>query len=80
MNRKIDLTDTQQKEVLVILGEAEDELYHLLHGSRIEFTDIMGRMTTRLKTHLTSEQQKQVDESFGRLLELWQIPQDSEQK
>jgi hypothetical protein len=80
MNQKLDLTDDQQAQALTVLGETEDELYQLLHASRIEFADIMTRMTTRLKTHLTPEQQQQVDENFGRFLELWQIPPESEPK
>jgi len=80
MSRKLDLTDTQRAEIEAIVGETEVELHQFLHTSRIEFANIMSRMTTRVKTHLSPEQQQKVDENFERFLELWQIPPTPEEK
>ena len=80
MSQKLDLTDAQKAEIITIVSETEGELYRILHTSRVEFADIMGRMITQVKTHLTPEQQQDANENFRRFLELWQIPSTSEEK
>lgn len=80
INRNLDLTNAQQAEIEAIVAETEVELYQFLQKSRIEFAGIMRRMNIRMQTHLTPSQQQQVEESFGRFLELWQIPSTPDEK
>ena len=71
LTRELKLTEAQKPEVEKIVGDTEAEMHTLFQNSLTEFAKIMQSRNAKLKTVLTPEQQKKLDEIQEQMQKHW---------
>lgn len=71
LTRDLRLTEVQKPAAEKIIGEAEVEMRIFFQNSLTEFGKIMERRNTTLKTILTVEQQKKLDDLQEKMQKRW---------